>query len=87
MRFEFDQRKSEVNKTKHGIDFGTAQAIWLDLNRLEIPARSVTEARNQVIDRFGGEVWSAFVTDRGDAIRIISVRRARKEERAAYDAY
>ena len=87
MKFEFDQRKSVVNRTKHGIDFGTAQAIWMDLNRLEMPARSATEARYQVIGRFGGEVWSAFVTYRGDAIRIISVRRARQEERAAYDAY
>lgn len=87
MRFEFDKSKSDVNKTKHGIDFGTAQAIWLDLNRLEIPARSVTEARYQVIGRFGDEVWSAFVTYRGDAIRIISVRRARREEKAAYDVY
>jgi uncharacterized DUF497 family protein len=29
-------------------------------------------------------VWSAFVTMRGDRIRIISVRRARDEEKAAY---
>ena len=87
MSFEFDQRKSDANQTKHGIDFRTAQAIWFDMNRLEIPARSVTEARYQVIGRFGGEVWSAFVTYRGDAIRIISVRRARQEEKAAYDKY
>ena len=86
MKLEFDPRKSAVNQTKHGIDFKTAQAIWLDVNRLEIPARSVTEARFQIIGRCGGEVWSAFVTYRGDAIRMISVRRARQEEKAAYDA-
>ena len=86
MKFEFDQRKSDTNQTKHGIDFATAQAIWLDVNRLEIPARSLTEPRYQVIGWSGGEVWSAFVTYREDAIRIISVRRVRQEERAAYDA-
>jgi uncharacterized DUF497 family protein len=26
--FEFDPRKSEINKTKHGIDFVEAQALW-----------------------------------------------------------
>lgn len=71
---------------KHGIDFSNAQAIWLDVNRLEIPARSVTEARYQVIGRLRGGLWSAFVTYRGDAVRIISVRRARQEEKVAYDA-
>lgn len=86
MKFEFDPRKSAANQTKHGIDFRTAQGIWADVNRLEIPARSVTKARFQVIGRCRGEVWSAFVTYRGDAIRLISVRRARQEEIAAYDA-
>ena len=28
--FEFDERKSRLNKLKHGIDFVEAQALWLD---------------------------------------------------------
>ena len=28
MEFEFDARKSENNKAKHGIDFVEAQALW-----------------------------------------------------------
>ena len=28
--FEFDDRKSRLNKLKHGIDFVEAQALWLD---------------------------------------------------------
>jgi uncharacterized DUF497 family protein len=84
MDFEFDPAKSAVNLEKHGIDFNRAQALWSDPDRLEIPARSIDEARTQVIGRIGDAVWSAFITVRGDRIRIISVRRARYEEESAY---
>ena len=84
MDFEFDPTKSVANLKKHGIDFIEAQALWSDLDRIEIPARSLDEPRTQVIGRIGDVVWSAFITARDDRIRIISVRRARNEEKAAY---
>ena len=84
MDFEFDPAKSAANLAKHGIDFVTAQALWRDPNRLEIPARSLNEARAQVIGQIGSTVWSAFTTIREGRIRIISVRRARHEEEDAY---
>jgi uncharacterized DUF497 family protein len=84
MDFEFDPAKSAANLKKHGIDFIGAQALWNDHARLEIPARSLDEPRTQVIGRIGDVVWSAFITVRVDRIRIISVRRARDEEEAAY---
>jgi uncharacterized protein len=84
MRFEFDPKKSAANKTKHGIDFNEAQAIWSDSDRLEVPARNLDEPRTMVIGRIGEKVWSAFITYRNEAIRIISVRRARREEEGRY---
>lgn len=84
MRFEFDRAKSASNLNKHGIDFAAAQALWLDVDRLEIQARSLDEARTQVIGTIGNQVWSAFITVRGERIRIISVRRARHEEEKRY---
>lgn len=84
MPFEFDPGKSAANKTKHGIDFVEAQAIWTDPDRLEIPARSADEPRFQVIGRINEKTWSAFITYRNEKIRIISVRRARPEEEARY---
>lgn len=84
MVFEFDPRKSVANLQKHGIDFVVAQGIWNDPDRLEVPARSSDEPRTQVIGRIGDTIWSAFVTDRQERVRIISVRRARDEEKAAY---
>jgi uncharacterized DUF497 family protein len=83
-RFEFDVEKSAANKTKHGIDFIEAQAIWIDAERLEIPARSLDEPRHQVIGRIGENTWSAFITYRNDKTRIVSVRRARADEEAQY---
>jgi uncharacterized protein len=84
MDFEFAPAKSAANLQKQGIDFVAAQALWSDPDRLEVPARSIDEPRIQVIGRIGDLVWSAFVTHRGERIRIISVRRARDEEKAAY---
>ena len=84
MDFEFDPAKSASNERKHGIDFEAAQALWLDPDRLEIKARSLDEARTQVIGTIAKQVWSAFITVRGDRVRIISVRRARDEEEKRY---
>jgi uncharacterized DUF497 family protein len=86
VRFEFDPKKSVANKTKHDIDFVEAQAIWQDENRLEVPARTTGEARVATLGSVGGDIWVAIWTPRGDAVRIISVRRARAKERGLYDA-
>jgi uncharacterized DUF497 family protein len=82
MRFEFDAVKSAANKAKHGIDFVEAQALWSDLDRLEIPALSTNEPRHQVIGQITQTTWSATVTYRHEeTIRLISVRRARANEK------
>ena len=85
MKFEFDRRKSRSNRTKHGIDFVEAQALWDDPDVLEIPARTIDEPRCLVVGRVGDAHWSAIVTYREDRTRIISVRRSRKEEIALYE--
>ncbi len=86
MEFEFAADKSRSNKVKHGIDFVEAQAIWEDLNLLEIPARTEDEPRTIVIGKIGQKPWSAIVTIRGERTRIISARRSRKEERELYES-
>ncbi len=85
MEVEFDLRKSEGNRRKYGIDFVEAQALWLDVNRIEIPARTVDEPRTLVIGRIQDRRWSAVVTYREAQIRIILVRRSRKEEVEIYE--
>ena len=85
MEFEFDPQKSQANKAKHGIDFIEAQLLWLDDMLLEIPARTSDEPRFLIIGAIGNRHWSAVVTYREDRIRIISVRRSRKEEVEIYE--
>lgn len=86
MFFEFDPAKSAANLAKHGIDFEAAQALWQDDRRATGSTRSPDEERWMVVGMIDGKLWSAVATYRGDAIRLISVRRARPKEAAAYDA-
>ena len=85
MVFEYDHKKSQHNKSKHGIDFEEAQGLWDDDNRVEIQAVSEPEERWMITGLIGTASWTAVVTYRGDNIRIISVRRARKEEQGRYE--
>lgn len=86
MAFEFDWRKSAGNLAKHGIDFIDAQLLWDDPDRLEIPATTEDEPRWLVVGRIADEHWSAVITYRREAIRIISVRRSRAEEVTLYES-
>jgi uncharacterized DUF497 family protein len=36
IQFEWDDKKSSSNKTKHGIAFDIAKDLWNDSNRVEI---------------------------------------------------
>jgi uncharacterized DUF497 family protein len=86
MDFEFDLKKSDNNKKKHGIDFIEAQELWNDSDLLEIPAKITDEARFLVIGKIDDKHWSGIITYRNDNIRIISVRRARNEEIELYES-
>lgn len=86
MQFEFDPEKSRENKQKHGIDFIEAQTLWDDEFLIEGKARSDTEPRYVAIGVIDEKHYSAFITYRGDTIRIISVRRSREGEREAYES-
>jgi len=85
MEFEFDPGKSEANRTKHGIDFVEAQALWEDPDIIEIPVKTSDEQRFLVVGRISGKHWSGVITYRNGRIRIISVRRSRKEEIDLYE--
>ena len=85
MEFDFDPGKSGANRTKHGIDFIEAQALWEDPDIIEIPVRTSDEQRFLVVGRISGKHWSGVITYRNGRIRIISVRRSRKEEIDLYE--
>ncbi len=90
MRFEYDRAKSDENKRKHGIDFEEAKALWDDPALVEIPAHASDEPRWLLIGKInlgttGEKLRSAFITRRGENVRLISVRRSRDKEAAFYE--
>ena len=84
MYFEFDTRKSDSNKAKHGIDFVEAQALWKSKHVLR-GAKDALEKRYMIIGRIGTQHWSAIITYRGGIIRIISVRKSTATEIETYE--
>ena len=86
MKFEYDPDKSRSNKAKHDIDFEEAQALWADSHLVEIRARTEDEERFLVIGKILDKHWSGIITYRGNAIRLISVRRSRPEEVRLYES-
>ncbi|EKD26031.1 MAG: hypothetical protein ACD_79C01401G0002 [uncultured bacterium] len=86
MQFEFDVEKSKINKKKHGLDFVEAQLLWDDPELIEIPAKIIDEPRFLVIGKIENKFWSCVITYRNEKIRIISVRRSRKEEVELYES-
>lgn len=86
MEFEYDPDKSRKNKEKHGIDFEEAKELW-KTDYLELPAESRGEERFLVIGKILAKFWSAVITYREAVIRLISVRRSREKEKAAYEDY
>jgi uncharacterized protein len=86
MEFEFDRNKSEFNKQKHGIDFNEAKKLWEDPDYVEIPVKTSDEPRFLTIGKIAEKFWTGVITYRSENIRIISVRRSRKEEIDIYES-
>jgi uncharacterized protein len=86
MEFEFDENKSKSNKQKHDIGFNEAKGLWEDTDYVEIPVKTSDEPRFLVIGKIAEKYWTVVITYRSENIRIISVRRSRKEEIDIYES-
>lgn len=82
---EWDDEKEKINIKKHGLDFTTAAHVFDDIDRLEYydEAHSTEEERYIVIGLVY-KVLFVVCTDREDATRIISARKATARERSVY---
>jgi uncharacterized DUF497 family protein len=85
VEFEYDPAKSHSNAEKHGIDFEQAQRLWDDPHRISTPADTSKELRFALIAEWDRRAWYAAYTLRGTRVRLISVRRARDNEREKYE--
>lgn len=80
---EWNEEKAASNRRKHGIDFDEAIEIFYGTSLLRRSDRN-TEERWLAIGETEGRVVTVVFTWRGDTLRIISARRARRNERRAY---
>ncbi|MCE8507288.1 BrnT family toxin [Ruegeria pomeroyi] len=84
--FEWNEDKRLTTIEKHGIDFYDAAEIFAkDYLRLE--AASELEKRSLAIGELRGICIAVVFTMREDVTRIITARRARKNERELYQAH
>ncbi len=84
--YEWDRRKAEKNRLKHGIDFADATTVFDDEAAITIDDDNAAELRHVTIgsDLFG-RVLVVVYTWREEKIRIISTRRAEPRERRTYE--
>ena len=82
---EWDDAKNEINKKKHKISFETAAEVFLDERRIEDydEFHSDDEYRIKTIGLVEN-ILTVIYTERGERLRLISARRADKNEEDEY---
>ncbi len=87
MHFEWDDSKANANKAKHGLAFEEAMSCFYDPEQIAFydPDHSELEDREILIGCSNqGRLLMVSYTIRDDAIRIISARKATKQEAEDY---
>ncbi len=83
--FEWDENKRLKNIEKHGIDFADAVKVFEGfITKRQDTRADYGEERFIAVGLLNGIEIAVIHTIRGDKTRIISARRARREERAVY---
>lgn len=86
MKIEWDENKRLSNLAKHGLDFWDAWAV-LEGGHVAVPSvYAGGEERFLAIGVLNGRHVTVVCTMRGDAVRVISFRRARDGEKRNYEA-
>ncbi len=88
MRFEWDEQKNEENIRRHGLDFEDAPEIFDFPMLVRLDTREdCGENRWSGIGVIQGRAVVVVFTERdgGETIRIISLRKAMRREREAYE--
>jgi uncharacterized DUF497 family protein len=87
MDFEWDRAKADGNLTKHGIDFVEALDIFTDTELLIVVDRHrYNELRYRAVGKVKDQVLSVAYVMRVETCRIISARKASRNERKQYRA-
>jgi hypothetical protein len=92
LEFEWDKRKAKVNLKKHGISFEEARTIFFDEYAVQFFDPDQSEEEDRFILLGSSHILNALVVchcfrQEDTVVRIISARRADKEEEEAYWSY
>jgi uncharacterized DUF497 family protein len=89
MHFEWDPNKTQNNQAKHKVSFSEAMTVFFDEHALQIPDpdNSMTEDRFIMLGlsrNLRELVVCHCYTENEDTIRLISARKADKQESSKY---
>jgi len=85
MKFEWDENKRKLNLSKHGIDFQDALQIFSGITFTFKDERfNYGEYRFITLGMLRGMVVVVAHTERKDVIRLISIRKATKNEQKLF---
>jgi uncharacterized DUF497 family protein len=88
MEFEWDPKKSEENRRKHGISFPDAATVFDDPLAITFPDPDHSSGEHRFLT-FGHAKMNLLLivvhTERRGKTRIISARRATRHERTIYE--
>lgn len=88
LRFQWDARKAAGNRAKHKVSFQEAVTVFGDpLGRItDDPRHSGDEERSVLLGQSDRRrLLVVMFTERGEAIRLISARKATRRERRKYE--
>jgi uncharacterized protein len=87
MTFEYDPLKAQTNWRKHGVSFAEAEFVFFDpLAIHDVDPDSIDEERFITVGiGNSGLLLVVVYTMRDNAVRLISARRATRQEAKAYE--
>ena len=82
--FEWDDRKAATNLRKHEVSFELARLVFFDEAAIDEPDDDPDEERWQRIGMAHDRVLLVIYVARGERVRIISARKAKRNEQIRY---
>ena len=86
---EFDPDKDAGNRAKHGVSLLFGVQVFADEEHVILPSfRPIDgEDRYKAVGLVDGRFWTAIYVQRGNAVRLISVRRSNDGEQGNYNRH
>lgn len=92
LHFEWEPAKARANARKHGVSFEEAETVFSDEHALVLPDPDHSSSHEERLVLIGLSAALRVLVvvhcelENGNAIRLISARRATRSERVQYDA-